>query len=348
MSLFGADTRIGVSIGTSSVKIAELKKSGKTYSLAHFGVAQLPDEAIVNREIVNHMAVVDATRGLVTQLKMKGKSVVTSLSGAAVIVKKILLEQTPKKELDDAILWEAEQYVPFDINEVVFDYQVINKNGPEGKMEIMLVACKRAIVESYQAVLKDAGLNASCVDVDLFALQNTFEANYPQETPTALVDIGASSLKLVIWANGQPIFSRDSAVGGRTLTTEIQKHLNLSYQEAEILKIDGNAQGQMPQEVADLVHVMAENFAAEIKRSMDFFTASNAGVNVAYILIAGGSARLPELAKMVEDTCGLPTQLMNPFNKITYDSKIFTEDYINGISSIAAVPVGLALRGFLK
>lgn len=346
MGLFGANTRIGVSIGSSSVKIAELKKSGKGYSLVHFGIAQFPEEAVVNREIVNHMAVVDAVRNLVSQLKIKGKPVVTALSGSTVIVKKILLEQTPAKELHDAIVWEAEQYVPFDMSEVALDYQVVNKNGPEGKIEIILVACKKNIIESYQAVLKDAGLQATCVDVDVFALQNVFEVNYPSDTPCALVDIGATSLKLAVVANGQPIFSRESAVGGKTLTTEIQKHLNLNYQEAEILKIDGNAQGQIPQEVNDLIHVTAENFASEIKRSMDFFIASNTGVNVAFILLAGGSARLPNLSKLVEDAAGIPVQLMNPFQAIQFDQKIFNPDYISAISGTAAVPIGLAIRGF--
>lgn len=345
---FGGQTQIGVSIGSSSVKIVELKKSGKSCSLVHFGVAQLPDEAIQNREIANHMAVVDALKSIVTQLKIKGRPVTIALSGAAVIIKKILLEQTAQKELADAILWEAEQYVPFDINEVSFDYQVLNKNGPEGKMEIMLVACKRAIIESYMAVVRDAGLVPSIVDVDLFALQNAFESNYPPEQPAAIVDIGAASLKLAICINGQPVFTRDSAVGGRALTAEIQKHLNVSYQEAELLKIDGNAQGQLPQEVADLMHVMSENFAAEIKRSMDFYTASNTGAPVSYLLLAGGSSRLPNLPKIVEDAVGLPVQLLNPFNAIACDAKIFSQDYINAVSSIAAVPVGLALRGFSK
>ena len=345
---FGGQTQIGVSIGSSSVKIAELKKTGKSYSLVHFGVSQLPDEAIQNREIINHMAVVDALRGLVGQLKIKGKNVTASLSGAAVIVKKILLDQTSPRELGDAIMWEAEQYVPFDINEVAFDYQVLNKNGPEGKMEIMLVACKRAIIESYIAAIKDAGLTPGIVDVDFFAIQNAFEANYPPETPAALVDIGASSVKLAVCVGGQPMFTRDSAVGGRMLTAEIQKHLNVSYQEAELLKIDGNSQGQLPQEVADLMHVTAENFASEIKRSMDFYAASNTGAPAQFILLAGGSSRLPNLTKIVEDMVGLPVQLLNPFNTISYDAKIFNQDYINAISSIAAVPIGLALRGFLK
>ncbi len=348
MGLFGSSTQIGVSIGGSSIKVAELKKSGKSFALQRFGIAQLPEDAIVNREIINHMGVVDSVRSLVDQLKIKGRSVVTSVSGAGVIVKKILLDQVPQKELADAVLWEAEQYVPFNMNEVVHDFQVLNKSGPEGKMEIMLVACKRATVESFEAVLKDAGLNTQCIDVDFFALENIFEANYPVDTASAIVDVGASSLKLVVCHNGQPLFTRDSAIGGKTLTMEIQKHLNLSYQEAELLKIDGNSNGQMPQEVSDLMHVMAENFAAEIKRSMDFFTASNSAVHVSYILLAGGSARLPNLSKIVEDTVGVPVQLMNPFNTLTYDTKSFTPDFIANISSVAAVPMGLAIRGFSK
>lgn len=347
--IFGPSAQIGISIGTSSVKVAELKKSGKGYSLAHFGVAQLPDGAIVNREIMNHMAVVDALKELVSKLKIKGKSVTASLSGAAVIIKKLFLEQTPANELEDAILWEAEQYIPFDINEVVFDYQLINKNGPEGKMEIMLVAVKRAIIDSYTAVLKDAGLNAKIMDCDLFALQNIFDVNQPAEqAAVALVDIGAASTKFEISIGGVPVYTRDSALGGKDLTTEIQRHLNLSYQEAEILKIDGAAQGQLPQEVLDLMHVSAEGVAAEIKRSVDFYVASNAGNAVSYIMMAGGASRLPGLSKVVEDTIGLPVQLLNPFTQVGADAKLFTQDYLGVISGLAAIPVGLAIRGFAK
>lgn len=349
MALFKSPTQIGVSIGTSSVKIAELKRAGKAgYSLVNFGIAQLPDEAINNREISNHMAVVEAIKSLVGQLKVKGRTCVTSLSGASVIVKKLLLEPVANKELNDAILWEAEQYIPFDINDVAYDYQVVNKNGPEGKMEILLVASKKAIVESYQAALKDAGLSANIVDIDVFALQNAYEVNYPTEAPACLVDVGASSLKIVICADGQPVFTRDSALGGKQLTAEIQKHLNVSYNEAELLKIDGNSQGQVPQEVADLMHVMAENFSAEIKRSIDFYGASNTGAPLANIFLAGGSCRLPNMPKMVEDACGLPVQLLNPFAGINYDNKVFTDDYVNAVGSMAAIPIGLAVRGFPK
>jgi type IV pilus assembly protein PilM len=347
--IFGSSAQIGVSIGTSSIKVAELKKAGKSYLLSHFGVAQLPEGAIVNREIMNHQAVVDALKGLVTQLKLKGKPVCTSLSGAAVIIKKILIEQTPSNELEDAILWEAEQYIPFDINEVVFDYQLINKNGPEGKMEIVLVAVKRAIIDSYVAAITDSGLKPKIMDCDLFALQNSFEANYAQEQGAiALVDIGAASTKFTICVGGLPIYTRDAAIGGKDLTAEIQRHLNLSYQEAEVLKIDGAAQGQLPQEVVELMHMASENISAEIKRSIDFYVASNSGSSVSFVMLAGGASRLPNLSKVVEDSVGLPVQLLNPFNTLTADTKLFTQDYLQVVSGIAAVPVGLALRGFAK
>ena len=346
---FGGSNQIGVSIGTSSVKIAEIKKSGKSYTMTHFGIAQLPEGAIINREILNHMAVTDALKSLVSQLKIKGKQVTLSLSGAAVIIKKILLAPTAAQELEDAILWEAEQYVPFDINEVIFDYQILNKNGPEGKMEILLVTVKKALLDSYMAVIKDAGLNPKIVNVDFFAIQDTFEANYPDDQmAVALVDIGAASTKFSICIGGVPVYTRDAAIGGRDLTSEIQRHLNLTYQEAEILKIDGNTQGQLPQEVSDLMHVAAENIAGEIKRSIDFYVASNTGNTVNYVLLSGGCSRLPNLAKAVEDALGLPVQLLNPFANVGYDSKIFSADYLDAISSMAAVPVGLALRGFAK
>lgn len=346
-SLFGSSTKIGVSIGTSSVKIAELKKSGKSYTLEHFGVAPLPEGAVVNHEIVNQVAVIDALKHLVSELKLKGRAAVASVGGGSVITKKILLEQESAKDLDAAILWEAEQYIPFDINEVAFDYQMINKNGPDGKMEILLVACKNHFIENLRATMKEAGLELSIADLDTFAIENAFEANYPSDTPAAIVHIGSDSLKLVVCANGQPVYTRDSTVGGRSLTNEIQKHMNLSFTEAENIKISGATTGQMPPEVAELMGIAVENIAQEIKRSLDFFSASSNGVSVSYILLTGGGSKILNLQKMVQDMCGLPTQYLNPFTQVSFNAKYFNDESIAGISAQASVPVGLALRGFV-
>lgn len=346
MGLFTGGTQIGVSIGTSSVKIAELTKAGKKYTLEHFGVSQLPDGAIENREIVNHMAVVDALRGLVNELKIKNKNVLLSISGNSVIVKKLFIEPVQEKELEDAILFEAEQYIPFDMKEMSFDYQVINRKSEQGKIEVIIVACKSSVVDMYRAAIQDSGLKLSCVDLDIFSLMNTFEANYPTDNPAAIVDIGASSMKFFVYSKGQSVFSRDISIGGRQLTGEIMNHLNINYVEAEMLKIDGNLSGQMPQEVADLVQVAAENIGTEIKRSIDFFQASNQGVNVGFILLSGGSSRILNLSKTVEELSGLPTQLLNPFANIDYNKKFFNDEAVSAITGLVAIPLGLAIRGF--
>jgi type IV pilus assembly protein PilM len=144
-----------------------------------------------------------------------------------------------------------------------------------------------------------------------------------------------------------PVFTKESAIGGRTLTQEIQKNLNLNYGDAEILKVSGQA-STMPQEVSDLMQVMADNIAIELKKAIDFYNASSIGPRVEYVLLAGGSAKIPNLSQTVEETIGLPTQIINPFSAITYDPTIFTQDYLTAIAPTAAVPIGLALRAGVR
>ncbi len=345
---FGSEAALGISIGSSSIKLVELKKSGKIWKLLHFGVVQLPEDAIVNHEIVNQIAVVDSIRTLVNQVKLKTKNACISLTGTTLMIKRLALEVPNKKDIQDQVFWEAEQYLPFDVSEVVMDYHQLSRSK-DGKTDVMLVAAKKSIVDSYMDAISEAGLKPKVVDVDYFALQNVYEANYPvnPSEAVAIVDIGAASLKLVVVHDGVPVFTKDSAVGGKNLTSEIQRNLNLSFADAESLKVGGQGNG-MPQEVSDLMHIMADNLANEIKRALDFYSASSTGAPVAYVLLTGGGAKLPELSKVVEDSVGLPTQLANPFNSISYDPAVFTPEYITAIAPVAAVPIGLALRAGAK
>jgi type IV pilus assembly protein PilM len=345
----GGETAIGLSIGTSSIKVVELKKSGKGWKLLHFGIVQLPEDVIINREIVNQISIVDSIKTLVGQIKLKSKNVCTSLTGTSLIIKRMQVDVPNIKELQEAVFWEAEQYLPFDVSEVVMDFHVLSR-GKDNKTDVVLVAVKKTVLETYMSCVQDAGLKPKTVDVDFFALQNLFEASYPSNPSeaVAIIDVGASSMKIVIVHNGVPVYTKDAAVGGRMLTAEIQKNLNLSYADAETLKMSGAQDGTMPQEVRELMFGMAESFAMEIKRGLDFYNASSAGAPVSYILLAGGGARLPELPRVVEEAVGLPTQLMNPFNSISYDPAVFTQDYLNAIALVAAIPVGLALRAGSK
>lgn len=345
----GSSTVVGLSIGTSSIKIVELKKSGRTWKLLHFGIAQLPEDVIVNREIINPIAVTESINTLVSQIKLKNKTVCASLSGTSVIIKRMNLDIPNMKDLQEQVFWEAEQYLPFDVSEVVMDYQVLSKSK-DSKVDLILVAVKKAVLDSYMGCIESAGLKPKIVDVDFFALQNLYEANYPPNPSeaVAVVDLGASALKIVVVHNGIPVFTKDSAVGGKNLTAEIQKNLNLSYVDAETLKLGGGPGGTVPQEVSELMQTMADNFATEIKRALDFYNASSSGAPVSYILLSGGSAKIPNLSRIVEESLGLPTQIINPFNAISYDPAVFTQDYLGSIAAIASISIGLALRAGAK
>lgn len=340
----GNQTAVGLSIGSSSIKIVELKKSGKTWKLLHFGIVQLPEDVVVNREIVNPIAVTESIKTLVNQIKLSNKSVTTALSGTSLIIKRMMIDAPDMRELQEQVFWEAEQYLPFDVSEVVMDYQVLSR-GKDNKTDVMLVALKKSVLDTYMTCIEDSGLKPKIVDVDFFALQNLYEANYPinPAEAVAIVDIGASALKIVVVQAGIPVFTKDSAVGGRNLTAEIQRNLNLSYVDAETLKTGGSG-GTTPQEVSELMHVMADNFATEIKRALDFYNASSSGAPVSYVLLAGGSSKIEGLSKVVEESVGLPTQLINPFNSISYDPAVFTQEYLANIAPIASIPIGLALR----
>ena len=229
------DSAIGLSIGSTSVKLVELKKSKNGWSLLHFGMIQLPEDVIVNREIINNIAVSDSIKTLVQQLKLKSKNVCTSLSGTSMIIKRMSLDVQHKSELKEQVFWEAEQYLPFDISEVVMDFHVLS-NRKEVKTDVLLVAVKTSVLDSYVNTVEDAGLKAKVIDADFFALQHLFEVSYPAHAANqpgasesvALVDIGGCAIKISIVQSGVPVFTKDSSLGGKNLTTEIQKQLNLS------------------------------------------------------------------------------------------------------------------------
>jgi type IV pilus assembly protein PilM len=340
----GPSSVVGLSIGSSSIKLIELGKSKKSWKLLHFGMVALPPDSIVNREIVNPVAVTDHLRQLVGAMQLKSKKVCASLSGNSCIIKRMQIEVPNIKELQDQVFWEAEQYLPFDPSEVVMDYQLLSYSKDK-RADVLLVAIKRSILETYMSCIEDAGLEPEIMDVDFFAMQNAFESNYPLQPSeaAAVIDVGANATKIAIIHEGVPVFTKDSSLGGVNLTAEIQRHLNLSFADAETLKT-GSAGGAIPQEVNDLTHVFSENLAREIKRTLDFYQASSSGAPVNYLILCGGSAQVQGLSKIIEDMTGLPTQIMNPFNAISYDPAMFTPEYVTSIGPVSAIPVGLALR----
>ncbi len=338
-NLGGGASLIGLSIGASSVKLVELKKKKNTYELVRFGAVPLQEGAIVNREIVNNMQVADAIQTLITQVKPSSKEVCSSIGGSNVIIKTIQLTVTSVKELEDQVFWEAEQYIPFDINEVVLDYQVLGKNTGEN-VEVILVAVKKSLIEAYMGCISDAKLKPRIIDAEYFALQNTFEVNYGVRPEGMLiVDVGASSSKMIACANGIPHLIKDSSYGGNQMTSDIQKALGVTFNDAEALKLSAN----IPQEISETIRNSIYTLAAEIKKSTDFYSASSMGPPLGGIMLTGGVMSIGGISQMVEELCGLPVQLLNPFQQITVASGVDT-GLVSEQAVFLSVPIGLAIR----
>ena len=346
---------IGLDIGSTSVKLVQLKEVNQHgvigYQLQSFGFKQLPTEAIIDGSIMNSSAIVQAIQELIAELKIKNKNVTLSIPGHSVIIKKITMPLMDQEALDEAIKTEASQYINIDINDVYVDACPLpGVDEQMGQMDVMLVAARKNVVNDYSSVVAEAGLIASTVDIDTFAVQNCFEANYEVSSgeTVALINIGASIININILTDGVPIFTRDITVGGNQFTQEIQKQLNVSYEQAEALKSGGggdqDSDAIIPQEVETILEETAAQIAGEIQRTIDFFASSSADGHIGRVMISGGSARVPALFKAIEQRVGIAIEYLNPFRCIEIDNRRFDPAYIMDLAPVAAVAVGLGLR----
>jgi len=350
VALFGKSKGlVGVDIGSSAIKVVELKpggKGGNEYQLTNLGLEPLPPEAIVDGAIMDSGAVIDAIQRLFTAQKIKTNDVATSVSGNAVIVKKISLPQMTTEELAESIHWEAEQYIPFDIQDVSLDYEVVEGGGSGGNMDVLLVAVKKDKIGDYTSAISQAGKNPSIVDVDVFALQNCYEVNYGIDAGrvVALLNVGASIMNINITKGATSIFNRDIAVGGNQYTDAIQKDLNLSFDQAEALKKGARVEGANPENLQPILQAVSENIALEIQKTFDFFKATSSEDRIDRIFLSGGTAKVKGLQELLADRFDAGVELLNPFNSVTYNPREFDPDFISDIGPSAAIAVGLAAR----
>jgi type IV pilus assembly protein PilM len=342
---------VGLDIGSSAIKVVQLKETKRGLQLLNFGMAPLPPEAIVDGALMNSSAIVDTILELYARTRIKNKDVAIGIAGHSVIIKKIMLPVMTPEELEESIQWEAEQYIPFDINDVNIDVEILSSGAPQGgQMDVLLVAAKKEIVNDYTAVVTEAGLNPVIVDVDSFAVQNQFERNYeiPRDESIVLINVGASVTSINILAKGVSSFTRDITMGGAQFTEEIQKQLNVSYEEAEALKLGGElgreSDSLVPQEVERVIAGVADSLAGEVQRSLDFYAATSAETSLSRIYMSGGTSKVPALSRILGQRTGLPVEVMNPFQNLEFDERTFHPDYMREIAPMAAVAVGLGLR----
>jgi type IV pilus assembly protein PilM len=352
VGLFGLGKKkglVGLDIGSAAVKAVELKTGGKggaEYQLVNIGVEPLPPEAIVDGAIMDSGAVIDAIQRVFQQQKIKTGDVAVGVSGNAVIVKKISLPQMSAEELSESIHWEAEQYIPFDIQDVAIDYEVIDGGAGGGNMDVLLVACKKDKISDYTSVISQAGKTPSIVDVDVFALQNCYEINYGSDPGRviALLNVGASVMNINIVKGGTSVFNRDIAVGGNQYTDAIQKDLNLSFDQAESLKRGGRVEGAAVENLPPILQAVSENIALEVQKTFDFFKATSQEDRIDRVFLSGGTSKVHGLRELIAERFDAGVEIMNPFNNVTYNPRDFDPDFIAEVGPSAAIAVGLAVR----
>jgi type IV pilus assembly protein PilM len=335
---------VGLDIGSNSIKLAELKETKKGYQLKNIGETLLPPEAIVNKVITNRDAVSEAIYSLIEELRVKTKNAVISISGHSVIIKKVSIPRMSEKELREAVPWELEQYIPQNIEDVNYDFQILPGQTPEGNMDVLIVAAKKDITTDYINVVNDAGLNPVVVDVDVFALENMYEANYPESGGVvALVNIGASVTNINILKNGVSVFTRDITTGGNQFTELIQKEFDVGYDEAEKMK-NSLGRADVSPELDRISQDFTDLICGEIKRTLDFFSTTLWREKVDKIMLGGGTSKVPRIREVLEDIANAPVELINPFKNILYNPNDFDPEYISDIAPKMGVTVGLALR----
>lgn len=337
---------VGLDIGSSAVKAVQLRKSKDGFEVTGFACESLAPDAVVDGAIMNSKAVSEAIKKVLTTGKFKPKGIAAGVSGHSVIVKRVVLPATTEEEVDASIEFDADQYIPFGLSEVHMDYEIVGPAETEDPgMEVLLVAAKKDKIENHTGVISLAGRTADVVDIDAFALQNAFEANYSAQPAStiALLNIGASLMNINITRGGMPLFIRDVPVGGNQYTDILQKELQLSFQDAEDLKLGkkGSADADM---IRPLLESITDMVIMEVQKTFDFFHETYPSETITHVLLSGGSSRIEGLAAKLEATFGCPAEVLDPLKSLSFAPKV-DSTALAMMGPSMTIAIGLALRG---
>ena len=346
MGLFGNNKDVvAIDIGSNSIKMVQLAKNGPQYSLVRWGKEELASETIVDGSIMNTGEIIDVIKRLTKSSNTK--NVVVSVSGNAVIIKRITLQAMSMDELEEQIKWEAEQYIPFDINDVNIDVHILEGAHPDpSQMDVLLVAARRDLINENLSLLQQSGLSPCVVDVDAFAIANMFKVNYPELNDmgtVALVNVGHNSVNIHVLRDGISVFTRDLTSGGAAFTEELQRALTISNEEAERLKI-GDDENPMTLEVEQILGSAADALVNEIRSTLDFYLSTSMDGVVDRILLSGGAARTPRLASALYNQTRIAVEEADPFRSIMIDGPDVTSDVLEDLAPQFAIAVGLGVR----
>ena len=336
---------VGIDIGSYAVKVCQLKKSGDNYTIVALGSALLPEGAVDDGTLIDAETVSQAIESLLKNLKITNKKIGFSISGYSVIVKKIVLDAMDDDLLETHIMAEAEQYIPFDLSDVYLDFLDLKTNtSSSDKTDVMLVAAKKEIVQEYLTMFENLGLTPVLVDIDGFALENSFEHSHPDDKNVALVDIGASKMSINILSNGISVVARDVVLGSQQLTEQIQDLLDIEADEAEKIKLGSTPLTTNRKEVENIFSSICTQWVLEIKKAIDLYHANHPDTPLTKLILSGGGSKVAGLTDFLKDETNLEVTILAPFKKILSDDKKIDRQYLDSISPEMAIATGIALR----
>ena len=342
------DGFVALDIGSSSIKMVETVIEKSAYRVDHLGVLSLPAKAIQNNLVVDQASVIETIRRLIQENGVKSNKVISAVPGRAVIMKKIQMPMQAEQELEANLEFEANSVIPENLENVNLDYQVLNVTDGGRKLEVLLVAVKKEIVNSYTDVIQAAGLTPAILDVDYFALENMYEANYDTKAGdgvVGLIHVGAQYTSITLLHNGVSIFTGDLPMGGEEFTDNLKTELRVSAEAAESFKLTGALDGQEGLDLAAMLRPMAEKLALEIRRAVSLYGAvpSDEGEGLKAIYLSGGSAKLPGLCELVQERMGVSVKLAEPFRSFSLGKNVKLTNLVE-LAPLFAVGAGLSIR----
>lgn len=345
--LFKKKQIIGVDIGSGCIKVVRINETKNGKELSLFDFIKTPHGAIVDGIIEDRSMVVQTLEELLSKNKIKDADAVVAVAGhSSVIIKRITIPKMTEDELSKSIKFEAEQYIPFDINDVNIDFQILGDSKFESaQMDIILVAVKKNVLNSYAEALEMAGLTPIVIDVCQFAVSNIFEFNNGglNNECVAIANIGANSTNLVIVKEGKPLFTRDTPIGGNVHTEMLMSELNLNLEDAERAKKGLSVEGVTAEQINYTILNSSEEIFADIQRSMDFFRSSISDEEIMKIILSGGVSLTKGFKEALAERVVMPVELLDPFKNLTINPKL-EEQYIRDMAPLGVVATGLALR----
>ena len=340
------DHLIGLDIGSRSIKAAEIVETKHGGTLKNFGIIDIAHGAIEEGTINNPETVAESLQQLFKSSGFNENNVAVSIGGYSVIVKKIVVQTMAEEQLQETIHFEAEQYIPFDISDVNLDFQILGESESNpNQMNVFLVAAKKEMLDDYINLMNLAGLNPCIIDVESFALQNSFEASYDaQNQDVALIDIGASKTSLNILKNAASVFMRDVSLGCGQINQKIMSLIECSFEEAEQLKYGNTPDKLSPDDLKGIVSSVVADWCTEIRRALDFFYSTYPDDQIKRIILSGGGANIAEFRKLLATEASTEVEIINPFQNFHIENKKLDDAFIKQVAPQAAICMGLAMR----